>query len=97
MMHLEDIFALLDAGLNGLASVVGMKPTGEILRHIVIPVMEQDSMTHCLTGLIASQGHIDGIDERVIDRCLAPSGERGIATDPLPATFWCNGSCEPVG
>ena len=58
MVHLEDVLAFLDAGLNGLAAVVTMEPTIQIGGDIVITVVHKHGMAHGLAGLIASQGEI---------------------------------------
>ena len=75
-MHLEDVLALLDASLDGLTTVVRMKPAVEVVHDIVITVVEQEGMAHLVTSGIASQRHVEWVDEAVIDSGLAAASRR---------------------
>ena len=79
-MHLEDVLALLDARLDSLTTVVRMKPAVEVVHAIVITVVKQKRIAHCVTGGIVSQRHVDWVNEATIDCGIGPGGKMCIAT-----------------
>jgi len=88
MVHLEDIFAFLDASLNGLTAVVAVKPAIQVSSGIIITEMHKHRVAYALADLVASQGEIDWIGEVAVSRAVRPSRKSGVAAHSLPDSLW---------
>ena len=95
VVHLEDIFAFLDARLDGLAGVVAMKPAIQIGADIFLAVMDKDGISYILASLIASQSEIDRVGEVAASRGIGPRSERCIAAHLLPDVSGERASIKP--
>jgi len=63
VVHGEHIFAFLDARLDGLASIVTVKPAGEIGGNRIMAEVQQRAVPDGLAGMETLQGHVNGIRE----------------------------------
>jgi len=63
VVHGEHIFAFLDARLDGLASIVTVKPAGEIGGNRIMAEVQQRAVPDGLAGVETLQGYVNGIRE----------------------------------
>ena len=58
LVQVEDLLALFDPGLDGLAAIVLGKPSREVLHDRVISIVEQAAVLERSTGLKPFQSHV---------------------------------------
>ena len=83
MMHLEDAFAFLDAGLDGLPGVVVGKPGRQIRGHPIRTEVQQHAVTQGLTRIEALQSDIDRV-RTPFQLLVGPRDHLGVVTHVRP-------------
>ena len=82
-VHLEDDVGFFDAGLNGLAPVVEVEPSGQGEMLPIIPVDDQGAVLLVLRRVKAFQGHRQGVGT-VVDVLFVPGDHVCILANSSP-------------